>query len=389
MARSLFQVDNSSFTANTAAFDGGGLFAQATTIDGQYVTATNNTAGFSGGGISLADSSGVLNGLSVLQNAAMHGGGMHVGRSSTFAASSLLVGMNWAERRGGGLFVGAASSLACSNASMTHNTALEGGGLFAQDAKQVWVSSSTVSFNDALDSGAGVGLDRDATVQLVSCKVTRNTALGDGGAAHVAGYATLNVAGCEVDGNSAGRNGGGVSIAGSTPGRLGVFVQFDGELQQATTARELGNRTESLGTFLSADRHGSTVPSLARFGCINSSLCNETLRPGAPPRETASLTAVGSLFRDNYAGLAGGAVSTVDKTHAHVDMWDTMVSGNTAWLRGGGLSLSGTATANVTYVRLDANQVLEDGMCTGGGMDIRTNPQLVRRYCGAIFVHVD
>lgn len=278
-------------------------------------------------------------------------------------------------------FVGSYSVASIQNSTIIHNDADEGGGLFATDTQEVWLQATLISSNQGRDGG-GLHLDRDATCQAVSCVVSQNTATENGAGAAVHAFATLNLAGTQVVNNKASQNGGGVWLAGSHPERREVFVPFDGNTAMATSSRQFFNRSVALELD---PRHGYAVHSLVQVGCgrYNATLCNETMRPAYYPTNVASLVSVGGLFTSNFAGNAGGALATSNAGYNHVGVWDTLLEANRASLKGGAISLGGVTTANLSYSALMHNAVLQDGLSTGGAMDIRADTHAVRqRACG-------
>lgn len=372
--RSSVTLDSVAVTNNLAGFDGGGLYAEGSTIEASMITAVNNTAGFVGGGIGAIQSTLGARHVITARNTAMNGGGLFVSRKSALTAFDMTATRNWAERDGGGLYVGAFSTAAIANSSITSNDADAGGALFATDSQEVWLRHMRIERNEARDGG-GLHLDRDATCQLVDCDLSWNRATEHGGGASVNAYATLNAVASRITNNAAGSNGGGVHVRGTSPARLDVFVPFDAGAAMATTARQFFNRTMPLEITPGA---GHAVHSLTEFSCGNATYCNETQRPGRPPRSKATLVSVGTIFMDNFAGYGGGAVSAADDGFNHVDVWDTLFESNVAFMKGGALDLGGHTTANISYSHMLSNQALEDGLSTGGALDIRTDTHFVR-----------
>ncbi len=164
-------INDSAFTANTAAADGGGVHNTG------FLGVTNSTFG---------------------ANAATRGGGVFSGGGLELTDSTLT--HNQASGQGGGLFIDApAITATVSHTSISDNNATSnGGGVFSQGVLLL-TNNSVVNGNSS--GGSGGGIFNAATLTVNDSKITNNISRGNGaGVTNVAGNVVLRHA--EISGNT-------------------------------------------------------------------------------------------------------------------------------------------------------------------------------------------
>lgn len=162
----------SEIQANTATGDGGGVYAQDSTINlDDQVELLDNDAGTdgsgSGGGAYLDD--GRLNAYrsAILYNAAgSYGGGvyatngavvdMDLGAYTCLGTRCSRVAYNTAALYGGGIYAAGNSAIYLDNTFVEANTAQLGGGLYAYESR-VYLNSTLLARNNATSTSSGAG----------------------------------------------------------------------------------------------------------------------------------------------------------------------------------------------------------------------------------------
>ncbi|MGB7769316.1 MAG: choice-of-anchor Q domain-containing protein [Verrucomicrobiia bacterium] len=211
-----WNIINWTFSSNSAASDGGGLYSVSSRSSVNTCTFVGNSSGGNGGGCSgdgietfivVSNSTftgntavgggggayfGILNACSAVGNKAANGGGIYG------ISSNCVINNNVATTDGGGLYYYDPSFLPIANCAFTNNLALNGGGAYT-DLRAVF-SNCVFSANSAVAEGGGVD---DGT--LVNCLLTGNSAAYGGGVGQGG-----NLNNCTIVGNSAVTDGGGI-----------------------------------------------------------------------------------------------------------------------------------------------------------------------------------
>jgi uncharacterized repeat protein (TIGR01451 family) len=189
-------LNNDIVQANTATFDGGGIFifGGALTLNGTAVR--DNGAGRDGGGIAALLARVTLTNSSVTGN---HAGGS--GGGGTIANGSLTV----------------TNSIVSDNSQTDAGSSARGGGGIRVFGDTVTITNSLIANNSSSATGAGHGgggllINGKADVTITSSEFSDNRAANDGGGLLTFGTGTLTVEACTFNGNHAGGQGGGVSL---------------------------------------------------------------------------------------------------------------------------------------------------------------------------------
>lgn len=202
-------VTDSCFLANTAVFDGGGIFAglhsvNVTCSTFEYNTATSgdgggidvplgsidvtkskflkNTAGSSGGAFSVPDGDVSLTKSTLDGNVAVSGsgGGFDTAGTTVLITESTLSG-NRAGGDGGGAYILSDSSGSDAsqivNSTFSGNTAgVEGGGIYFDSPGELTIRFATIAFNRAGTAGGGILQDGAGTLNVQNTIIALNTA---------------------------------------------------------------------------------------------------------------------------------------------------------------------------------------------------------------------
>jgi hypothetical protein len=231
-------------------------------------------------------------------------------------------------------------------------TVIDGGGMdrdfFIIPGSAVNVQFSGLTIRNGKTGGFGGGIDvvdmpgQSSALSLIDCVVSGNTARGGGGISNFSGDVTLTR--CQVIGNQAtGGEGGGVALFNGGTGNLTVL--------DSTVS---GNSASEGGGGL-ALLHNSNP---------------------------SSLTITGSTINNNTvttAGVAGGGGIVVSDS-GPVQITDTVISGNTALLDGGGFESYSLTPASITFTN-DTITGNESVQGNGGGLAILDNAPVTLECC--------
>ncbi|HEX8268603.1 MAG TPA: choice-of-anchor Q domain-containing protein [Flavobacterium sp.] len=430
-------IQNAIISGNSAtgtAGSGGGIFNDV----GGMLTVSNssiiqNTANRAGGGIednSGAGSAVVLTNVLLNENEVFtspgNGGGLHVTGQGDVTISGGTVNMNEAGAEGGGLWNGTGvmtidgttidgntasgaladqggggiynlngGTLTITNAVISDNiangTAGSGGGILNDVGSQLSISNSTISGNSARRAGGGIE-DNSATstLTLTNVNLSNNTvtgAPGNGGAIHITGAGSINISGGTVSNNTAALEGGGLWNGTGTMNVSGTTIS--GNVAQGAAADDGG-----AGIF----NNGGTLN--LNNAILTSNLATGTSGSGGGLLSTAgTVTIIGTVFDNNSANRAGGAIEIINGTlmlsdsdmlnndvdggagtanpgnggALHISGITTTtinggtVSGNTAMREGGGLWNQTGSTMNLVNVTIDSNSAEGTDILHGGG----------------------
>ena len=185
------------------AYSGSGLminYSQLMITDSVIFNNVGEDYGY-GGGLSLNDSTGTLNRVSITGNEAYEGGGIFTYYGTLSVVNSTLSGN--AATSGGGIYV-ERGTLSVVNSTLSGNEATDGGGLGV--AGTATMVNSTVSGNTAGASGGGVNVV-DGTLTMQRSLVAGNTAPAGREVNRAAGTVTVDSHNLFGFGGNAGLNG--------------------------------------------------------------------------------------------------------------------------------------------------------------------------------------
>jgi predicted outer membrane repeat protein len=212
---------NSTFSGNSSGGEGGAIYNPGANVRLTNDTVTGNSAVFSGGGVDAADGTTAITGGSISNNTLNvpsssegDGGGLYaqettVSGTTFFGNTVHPAGAATSVRAFGGAIyvdygIGPFDSITVSGNSATGQSSSDGGGIY--DADGMTLTNSTVSSNSA-DFGAGLENEGQGEA-LTNDTFSQNTATTDGGGIYDSDTSTLtNVL---VTGNTAGGVGGGL-----------------------------------------------------------------------------------------------------------------------------------------------------------------------------------
>ncbi len=345
-------LDDCSVTGNSASYLGGGVLSMGDlTIAGSTFQA--NTAGLDGGGLQQG-----VSGSSA--NLAVEG--------STFVG-------NFAAGPGG---------MECYGTVTLDRSRLEdnnGGGMVLQGATAT-VTGCTISGNSAVDGG-GVLIDGTSRLSLKGSTIEGNSS--GNGAGGVSNYGTLTADRCTISGNHGegfGAGGGGLSNSGGTAtlldsvisdntvgfglyGTGGGINDSDGELtlerctvSDNTAAGAGGGFAITLGkaTIRDCDFIGNAAGEYGGGACVGSG-------SSSPSPGSASMS--GCRFAGNSSKQYGGGIAV---TAGSLTIANSAVAGNSAASQGGGLFAWETSYGGASHLTMQGVTVDGDTAVDGGGI---------------------
>ena len=273
--RSVFTVNNSTISKNTAPNgSGGGIHNCCAGFDSGYTTLTieksliySNTVGYSGGGI-------------------------FVGNYTTFHLSESTIEKNTnmvADGWGGGLYIAQLGSHTISGSTISQNRTFgRGGGLHT--AGDLTLINSTVTQNLSAMQGGGISL-RATTVEVINSTISENTTQDSGGG--IFSHGTLKPKGTIIANNES------TDTARIDIDYFGGYVRSSGYNLVGVTAGCCGGSTE----WLSSDKVGAdTNPMLNRLADNGGSTHTMALQPASP--------AIDAIPTDNCTDIQGNPLTT-------------------------------------------------------------------------------
>ncbi len=296
---------------------------------------------FLGGGIYIEAAGPTLTDLIVTENETTEdGGGIYACSGSEFTLSRSALSANVAEDRGAGLYA-VDSQVTMSNLSIVDNSARTGGGVYLWDSVGE-LTHSTIEGNMAAAAAGGYAFGGWAFLDgLIDTQVLRNvwissnTAGGCGGG--LCGYGDVNMSDVTVVGNETTWDGGGLYLYGGEVVMENVLVTANegdagGGLYLEATQATLSNVILTSNTAQGAG--GGLY--LEHSGLVE--------------EDTISLHNVSVV--GNVASTGGGIGIEAGDAIMDISLVDVIVSGNGAFLAGGGVLLDdddGTATFALQY----------------------------------------
>jgi hypothetical protein len=207
-------LDNVEASNNTSGF-GAGLRLRHGTVSVTDSSFTDNTATYEGGaGVWLYGGTFDFTGVTVSDNVSTNGGGLRIGSFSTVNIADSDITGNSASGRGGGILITntnlqANTKVTLTNTSVTGNTAAGGGGGISVDNARLYTDNADISDNDGnfasgTSNGGGVLLV-NSQAEFVSSTLYGNAAYAGGGVSTV--NSTVHVLYSGVTSNSATQGG--------------------------------------------------------------------------------------------------------------------------------------------------------------------------------------
>jgi hypothetical protein len=226
---------------NGSAFRGGGIVSGGgTTLTVTNSTFSGNSASFQGGGIFNGGTLAIANSTFYGNSAGSEGGGIFNGGTLTVTNSTF--SGNSADS-GGGMSNG--GTLTLTNSTFSGNSARSGGGM-ASDVGTLTVTDSTFSGNSAA-VGGGIRID-GGTLTVTNSTFSGNSASGAFGfGGGIFNIGTLTVTNSTFSANSAGRSGGGIA------NRAGGIVNFRNSTFSGNSAVTSGGGIDNLDGVLTLE----------------------------------------------------------------------------------------------------------------------------------------
>ena len=367
-------VSNTELRGNAAIRAGGGIednSAMGSTLTLTTVVLEDNTTGASpgnGGGLHITGpGNSTISDCRVAGNAAAsEGGGLWNGSGSMTVMGSIISGNTTmgadANQGGAGLFNAGGTLLvdSCSiNTNISSGTAASGGGIL-NDMGTLTVVNSLISDNTAVRAGGGIEDNSAAGNMLTLTGVSllnnfAGSSPGNGGGLHITGPGDSNITNCQVMTNTAAAEGGGL---------------WNGSGVMTVNAT---NVESNIATGNDADHGGAGIFNNGGTLNINGSEIVDNMSTGTAGSGGGLLSTAGevtienSVFEDNSANRAGGAIELIDGnlTFTSSGMFDNDVSGTAgtpAPGNGGGLHITGNSgTILLTGSLFEGNEAGREG----------------------------
>jgi hypothetical protein len=329
-----------------------------------------------------------LDGVIITKGATSDMGGGIYNLGTLTVMNSTLSGNTAVDSCGGGIYNNGALTL--TNSALSGNSAYWAGGIVNDSGGTLIITNSTLSGNSATDNSGG-GIYNYGTLNVTNSTLSGNSAVGDGGGIYNFGaltitdstlsgnsstgghgggiytdYGTLNVTNSTLSGNSAGI-GGGIHIAANNTGILTVVNST-----LSGNSANYGGGVTNEGTLIvtNSTLSGNTATDYGGGGFYNFG---------------GALTITNSTLSDNIAAGSyseGGGITN----EGTLTLTNSTLSGNSA-IDGGGIynydtlnyantiianSTSGSDCYNNATIGTNANNLVEDGSCSSGGINFKT-----------------
>jgi len=149
-----------------------------------------------GGGIYSFSASPTLRDLKVTANTASYdGGGLFCFNGSHFVLENVTISENIANMEGGGINCDFTSCIIINNCRITNNSANYSGGGICIEGGSVPIISYTLIANNSAEFGGGIWSGEKGACEVINCTIVNNTASVQGGGFH-SYYATFSVINC-------------------------------------------------------------------------------------------------------------------------------------------------------------------------------------------------
>lgn len=277
-----------------------------------------------------------------------YGGGVFVNGTFTMAGGTI---NGTATTQGGGVYVNASGSFTMSEGAITGTSGRDGGGVFVRGAGGTFTMSGGSVNGTASGNGGGVN-NEDGKVTLSGGAVTGTAGGNGGGVFHHGGATTL--AGAAISNSTASRGGGvyvnlgtvtmsGGSVTGCTASQQGggVYMNDGGTILNMTGGSIAQNKTTS-GSGGGVYMNGGTLTMSGGASIANNTSSASgggvTLNAGGGNRAAFNMQG-GGVTGNEAAGGQGGGVYVGGSGNAF-NMSGGSVTGNRASGNGGGVSLT-------------------------------------------------
>ena len=324
---------------------GGGLYAENSTLALQQLTIYSNTAEL-GGGLFIRASSGIVRDSLITQNTADYGGGLYL-QNSDIQIHDNRISQNQADFGGGGLRLFASNGLVTGNDVLSNTAVLQGGGFYLSYSDAT-IANNRISHNRSttpLQSWGG-GLQLHASQSLLQGNTIAGNEAGIGGGLRL--FQSSAMLQANLIQENAASVGGGISVESASDARLentafvgnnssqfgAALYLFDAQPVLAHTTLTGNSGGDGSGVYVGKNGGLTLLNSLIvshTVGIRNSGgmvTMTATLWDGnALPimgtiSETGSFTGPASLAADGYhltaasqardAGLNSGSTSDID-----------------------------------------------------------------------------
>jgi CSLREA domain-containing protein len=378
-------VTDSEIRANLASEDdswGGGLENDSGTVELNNVLVQENIAGFNGGGIEnyrgvISITAGALLSNTVVMTDS-YGGGLSNYEGELAILNGVSVQGNRAGMAGAGIdnSWGAdyGGELEVLNSAILSNTTTFtesfGAGISTYSTTVTLLDNTIVRGNRAGGAGGGISVMGLSIITLRGSDITHNAAWTDvgygGGLMLWQSLGTLeNTA---IEHNVAGQFGGGVTLAGAEILMTGGRVAHNTALSDS-----LGGGLMNLSSY-AVLKNVVIDDNEADSGGGIANLDSKSVISGSTVSGNRA-TGTGVLVLDIDAGLGGGLFTTGERDAGQIDLTGTTLSGNSAALAGGAVSISaGEAGSTVFFV--NDNSITGNSAPDGAGC---YNPDAVLR----------
>ena len=360
-----------------------------------------NSAKETGGGVGLSGSAELrMTGSSVSYNSAASGGGVIIMSKGVVNLRSGTISGNSCTKNGGGIYVSTNSFLNVSGGSISSNKANgHGGGVyFLKSTGNIY--GGTISANQANHGSALYSSTKESVVRMSGGTITGNH--GEGSGTIYIYYADVKITGGSIHGNDVKSSAGGILIGGADTFVTLKNVKFYGNAANTAGAvvvqgradmlmknceiYENAARTGSAGAIYVSNNSSSTIEDTKMYrnqgangGAFYATLgTNVTLERctiennistsvGAAAYTRGNLNVKSCVIRNNTAEKNGGGIATWkigangigDQPGLLVE--DTLIEGNTAGGRGGGLYLELGCNAQLIRTQIIGNTAAQEG----------------------------
>ena len=341
----------------------GALMLADSSISG--AEASGWSSGYAGGAIWLGDGSvAQIDDSTFSSNTAYSGGAVYLENAATARFSNVRFEDNVADAYGGGLYVSDGAEVECESCVFASNTADSGGGAMVATRATFLDTDGTFTDNQANDSGGGLAMAGSAEVQLEASIFSGNAADADGGAIFGAG---------EIEGNdvtfsgNVSRSGDGGAIGGAAELALSGAT-FDGNEARLGSGGAVGTGGDtslesSRFTDNSANDSGGAVwSSAASLDVWEGTFFRNTAdrEGGAIATSAVATVSLARSYLHGNSAKTGGAVSLSEVSGSAI-LSNLRLTDNVASEDGGGVWLSGSVEIEVVNNTFAGNDGARDG----------------------------
>jgi predicted outer membrane repeat protein len=295
--------------------NGGGIIVYTDTYPLLHsLIITGNRAKFAGGGLySYADIT--LVNVQVLSNTATNGGGVAstkqvqlignlISGNSAVTVTSQINGM------GGGVYVVFSDIILTDTLILTNTASATGGGLYS--FQYITITNSIVAGNTSFylnEASAGGGGFFAHSAYLVNVQVISNTATYVGGGAAV--WKTIHVIGGRLERNYSGNTGGAINASAAYVTDT-IFVSNNSQQNGAAINSSLAHISNTSFISNSAQQGGGAVAAGTLIVQGGSFEGNRTRNNRGGAANAYYMDVRGTVFTNNYADVAGGALANIN-----------------------------------------------------------------------------